>query len=110
VPAIVTVSVVVAAAAATTTANAAAATLRTPGWLEQRRAAVIGQRKIRALFFFPGGLLHKQGPRRARLRGAPLPHSHNALVATSCSVCPPAGGPSGEPGDSPQHQGPTSVQ
>jgi hypothetical protein len=25
-----------------------------------------------------GGLLHKQGPRRARLRGAPLPHSHNA--------------------------------
>jgi hypothetical protein len=41
----------------------------------------------------------KQGPRRARLRGAPLPHSHNALVATSCSVLcvPPAGGPSGEP-------------
>jgi hypothetical protein len=37
----------------------------------------------------PGGLRHKQGPRGARLRGAPLPHSHNALVATSCSVCPP---------------------
>ena len=33
--------------------------------------------------FPPGGLLHKQGPRGARLRGAPLPHSHNALVATS---------------------------
>jgi hypothetical protein len=29
------------------------------------------------------GLLHKQGPRRARLRAAPLPHSHNALLATS---------------------------
>jgi uncharacterized C2H2 Zn-finger protein len=38
-----------------------------------------------------GGLLHnKQGPCRARLRGAPLPHSHNALAATSCPVCPPA--------------------
>jgi hypothetical protein len=33
--------------------------------------------------FLPGGLLHKQGPRRARLRAAPLPHSHNALLATS---------------------------
>jgi hypothetical protein len=61
--------------------------------------------------FSPGGLLHKQGPRGARIWGAPLPHSHNALVATPCSVaCPPARGPSGEPGDSPQHQGPTSVQ
>jgi hypothetical protein len=29
---------------------------------------------------------------RARLRGAPLPHPHNALVATSC-LCSPAGGP-----------------
>ena len=62
------------------------------------------------LFCFFGGLLHKQGPRGARLRGAPLPHSHNALVATSCSVCPPAGGPSGGPGVPPQHRGPTSVQ
>jgi hypothetical protein len=35
-------------------------------------------------FFFPGGLLHKQGPRRARLRAAPLPYSHNTLVVTSC--------------------------
>jgi hypothetical protein len=45
---------------------------------------------IFALFFLPGaGLrLQPQGPRRARLRGAPLPHSHNALVATSCSVSP----------------------
>jgi hypothetical protein len=51
-----------------------------------------------------GGLLHKQGPRGARIRGAPLPHSHNALVATSCSVCPPAGGPSGGPGVPPQHR------
>jgi hypothetical protein len=34
-------------------------------------------------FFLPGGLLHKQGPRRARLRAAPLPHSHNTLVVTS---------------------------
>jgi hypothetical protein len=40
----------------------------------------------------PGGLLHKQGPRRARLRAAPLPHSHNALLATPC-CCAPAGGP-----------------
>ena len=42
-------------------------------------------------FFLPGGLLHKQGPRRARLRGAPpLPHSHNALVATSYpALCVP---------------------
>jgi hypothetical protein len=32
-------------------------------------------------FFLPGGLLSKQGPRRTRLRGAPPPHSHNALVA-----------------------------
>jgi hypothetical protein len=52
----------------------------------------------------PGGLLHKQGPRRARLRGAPLPHSHDALVATPCSVHPPAGGPSGGPGVPPQHR------
>ena len=34
--------------------------------------------------FLPGGLLHKQGPRRSRIRGDPLPHSHNTLVATSC--------------------------
>jgi hypothetical protein len=34
--------------------------------------------------FFAWGLLHKQGPRRARLRAAPLPYSHNALVATPC--------------------------
>jgi hypothetical protein len=27
----------------------------------------------------PGGLLVKQGPRRARLRDAPLPHSHNVI-------------------------------
>jgi hypothetical protein len=33
-------------------------------------------------FFLPGGLLSKQGPRGARIRGAPLPHSHNALVTT----------------------------
>jgi hypothetical protein len=43
-------------------------------------------------FFLPGGLLHKQGPRRARPRAAPLPHSHNALLATSC-CCAPVGGP-----------------
>jgi hypothetical protein len=45
------------------------------------------RKKQQGLFFFfflPGGLLRKQGPRRARLRGAPLPRSHNALVATSC--------------------------
>jgi hypothetical protein len=29
----------------------------------------------------PGTLLHKQGPRRARLRAAPLPHPHSALLA-----------------------------
>jgi hypothetical protein len=39
----------------------------------------------KGLFFGPGGLLSKQGPRRTRLRGAPLPHSHNALVTTSWS-------------------------
>jgi hypothetical protein len=54
--------------------------------------------------------LHKQGPRGARIWGAPLPHSRNALAGTSCSVCPPAGGPSGGPGVPPQHRGPTSVQ
>jgi hypothetical protein len=27
---------------------------------------------------------HEQGPRRARLRAAPLQHSHNTLVVTSC--------------------------
>ena len=36
------------------------------------------------VFFSPGGLLHKQGPRRSRIRGDPLPHSHNTLVVTSC--------------------------
>jgi hypothetical protein len=30
---------------------------------------------------------HKQGPRRVRLCAAPLPHSHHALMATSC-LCP----------------------
>jgi hypothetical protein len=60
--------------------------------------------------FLPGGLPLQQGPRGARsIRGAPLPHSHNALVATPCSVCPPAGGPSGGPGVPPQHRGPASV-
>jgi hypothetical protein len=40
----------------------------------------------RAFFFFlpPGGLLHKQGPRRSRIRGDPLPHSHNTPVVTPC--------------------------
>jgi hypothetical protein len=47
--------------------------------------------------FLPGGLLHKQGPRRARLRAAPLPHPHNALLATSC-CCAPAGGPRSKKG------------
>jgi hypothetical protein len=37
---------------------------------------------------------------------APLPHSHNALVASPCFLCPPAGGPSGGPGVPPQHRGP----
>jgi hypothetical protein len=37
------------------------------------------------LFFSPGGLLHKQGPRRSRIRGDPLPRSHNTLV--SCEFC-----------------------
>jgi hypothetical protein len=46
-------------------------------------------------FFWAWGLLHKQGARRARARGAPLPRSHNALVATFCLLCIPAGGPSG---------------
>jgi hypothetical protein len=41
----------------------------------------------------PGGLLHKPGPRRARLRAAPLPHSHNALLSATPSCCAPAGGP-----------------
>jgi hypothetical protein len=36
----------------------------------------------------PGGLLHKQGPRTARLRAAPLPHSHHALIATPCLCLP----------------------
>ena len=67
-----------------------------------------GRAGVQERFFLPGGLLHKQGPRRARLRGAPLPYSHNALVATSC-LCSPTGGPSEEPGDSPQHRGPTPV-
>jgi hypothetical protein len=59
------------------------------------RRALIGLKSLYyfSFFFFPGGLLHKQGPRGARIWGAPLPHSHNALVATPCSVCPPAGGP-----------------
>jgi hypothetical protein len=70
-------------------------------------------------FFFPcpclgGGLLHKQGGPV----GAPLPHSHNALVETSCSVCVPLQegqvgvvGAVGGPGVPPsQHRGPTSVQ
>jgi hypothetical protein len=39
---------------------------------------------ILRLFFLPGGLVHKQGPRRARLRAAPLPHAHNTPVVTSC--------------------------
>jgi hypothetical protein len=60
------------------------------------------------VFFLPGGLLHKQGPRRARLRAAPLPHSHNALLATSC-CCAPAGGPRRGPGAPPQHRAPASV-
>jgi hypothetical protein len=29
-------------------------------------------------------VLHKAGSRRARLRAAPLPHSHITLVVTSC--------------------------
>jgi hypothetical protein len=62
----------------------------------------------RPIFLGPGALLSKQGPRRAHLRAAPLPHSHNALVATSC-FCAPAGGPSEGPGVPSQHRAPTSV-
>jgi hypothetical protein len=51
------------------------------------------------LFFLPGGLLHKQGPRRSRIRGDLLPHSHSTLAATSCFVFPSAGGPSEGPGE-----------
>jgi hypothetical protein len=45
--------------------------------------------------FFLQGLLRK---RRARLRGAPLPRSHNALVANTSCLCSPTGGPSAHRG------------
>jgi hypothetical protein len=54
---------------------------------------------------FAWGVLYKQGPRRARLRAAPLPHSHNALLAPPC-CCAPAGGPRRGPGAPPQHRAP----
>jgi hypothetical protein len=59
-------------------------------------------------FFWGGGAFYISRPRRARLRAAPLPHPHNALLATPC-CCAPAGGPRREPGDSPQHRAPASV-
>jgi hypothetical protein len=49
----------------------------------------------------------------ARLRAAPLPHPHHALMADGnplLSVSPCRGGQVGGPGDPPQHRGPTSVQ
>jgi hypothetical protein len=63
--------------------------------LQAPKKVTIRTTHVRGPFFFflPGGLLRKQGPRGARLRGAPLPRSHNALVATSC-LCFPTGGPS----------------
>jgi hypothetical protein len=51
-----------------------------------------------AFYFFFWVLGKQAGPRRTRLRGAPLPHSHNALVTTPW-FCAPAGGPSEGPGE-----------
>jgi hypothetical protein len=55
-----------------------------------------------------GGLPLRQVPRRGRLRAAPLPHSHNALVGTPC-FAPLQEGQVG-PGAPPYHREPTSVQ
>jgi hypothetical protein len=54
--------------------------------LKNQKKYVVGTRYV-AFVFLPGGLLiySKQGLRGARIRGAPLPHSHNALVVTSWS-------------------------
>jgi hypothetical protein len=43
-----------------------------------------------------------------RLRAAPPPHSHNALLATPC-CCAPAGGPRRGPGAPGQHRAPASI-
>jgi hypothetical protein len=41
-----------------------------------------------SFFLLHGGLLHKQGPRRTRLRAAPLPRccSYNALLTIPCFI------------------------
>jgi hypothetical protein len=52
-------------------------------WWRRYRAAAAFYRLGCGFFVWPRGLLLKQDPRVARIRGAPLPHSHSALVATS---------------------------
>jgi hypothetical protein len=66
-------------------------------------------------FFSPGDYYilaagsARSPPRSAALRSRTRT-THWWQPHGSCPVCPPAGGPSGGPGVSPQHRGPTSVQ